>query len=247
MELEGTIAIVTGSTGHLGGAITLALAQNLCDCVCHYNTNEKRAQQLVEQIERLGQKAIAVKADLTKPDQIENLFQKATELGTPQILINSAAAFTRQPLAEITPEKAQQILNLNLIAPILTSQSFAKIINDKFPDTTDTVAKIINIADVGALRPWAKYTLYCSSKAALVAATKSLAKELAPKIGVSAIAPGLVTWPENFNDEQKKRQLKRIPANRIAKPEEIANAVIFLIKNDYIIGHTLNVDGGRVI
>ena len=247
MELEGITVIITGSTGRLGGEIASAAAQNLCNCVCHYNTNETKANQLVDQIKNWGQKAIAVQADLTKPDQIENLFEKATELGTPRILINSAAVFARHPLAAITPENAQQILNLNFLAPILTAQSFAKIINDNFPNTTDTVAKIINLVDVGALRPWANYTLYCSSKAALVAATKSLAKELAPKIGVSAIAPGLVTWPENFTDEQKKLQLKRIPASRIAEPEEIAKAVIFLIKNDYITGQVLNVDGGRVI
>ncbi len=247
MELQGMTAVITGSTGRLGGAITLALAKNLCNCVCHYNTNEQRAVQLAEQINQSGQKAIAVQADLTRPKEIQTLIEKAAELGTPQILINSAGVFTKQPLSEITVEKAEQIFNINLIAPILTSQAFAKIINDKFPDASEARAKIINISDVGGLRPWANYSLYCSSKAALVAVTKSLAKELAPVICVNAVAPGLVTWPDGYNDRQKQRQLCRIPAKRIAAPEEIADAVVFLLKHDYITGQVLNVDGGRAI
>ena len=170
-----------------------------------------------------------------------------TGMGPIRILINSAAVFTRQPLDEITPEKARQTFDMNLTAPILTAQHFARIIKNDVPQTDTPVAKIINIADVGGIRPWAKYTLYCASKAGLISVTKSLAKELAPAICVNAIAPGLATWPENFSEQAKQRQLQRIPMGRIADPEDISNAIVFLLKNDYITGQTLNVDGGRCI
>jgi pteridine reductase len=123
-------------------------------------------------------------------------------------------------------------------------QHFIKIDTeqDKFP-----VAKIINITDIGGVRPWANYVLYCSSKAGLIGATKSLAKELAPDILVNSIAPGIIAWPANFDQAQKKRQINKIPVNRIGKLEELTAALMFLLENDYITGQNLNVDGGRCI
>jgi len=247
MELRGKSAIITGSSGRLGSEIAKALAQAGCNCICHYNQHEQKAEELVKQIQSLGVKALAIEADLTKPEEIEGLFEKASEFGTPQILINSAAVFSRQPLAEVVFDEAQRVLNLNLIVPILTSRAFAKMVNSKFPDAETTVGKIINIADVGGVRPWAGYVLYCSSKAGLIGVTKALAEELAPAICVNSIAPGMVTWPDNFSEKQKQRQIKLIPVGRIAETKDVTDAIIFLLKNDYITGQVLNVDGGRCI
>lgn len=247
MELKGTTAIITGSSGRLGGAIAKALAAAGCNCVCHYNSNKEKAEELVEQIKKLGAKTLAVEADLIEPEQIEGLFEKASELGTPQVLINSAAIFSRQPLAEVTFEEAQKVLDLNLIAPILTSRAFAKVVNAKFSEAGSAIAKIINITDVGGIRPWAGSVLYCSSKAGLIGATRALAKELAPRVCVNSIAPGVVTWPSDFDESEKKRQLSFIPVRRIAELSEINEAIVFLLKNDYITGQVLNVDGGRCI
>ena len=247
MELKNTVAVITGSTGKLGSEIALAIAKAGCDCICHYNKNKQKAEQLTEQIGHLGQNAIAVSADLTCPDQIKVLFEKASKLGAPQILINSAAVFTRQPLQQVTFENAQKVLSLNLIAPILISKHFAEIIRAKFPEPNSVVGKIINISDTGAIRPWAEYAVYCSSKAGLVGATKALAKELAPAICVNSIAPGIIDWPAQFNEKEKTRQLSLIPANRFARPDEITKAILFLLENDYITGQVLNIAGGRCI
>ena len=247
MELKGTTAVITGSSGRLGCAIAKRLAQAGCNCICHYNRHKEKAEELSEQIRQLGVKALAIQADLTKPEQIDGLFEKAAEFGTPQVLINSAAIFSRQPLAEVSVEEAQKVLSLNLAAAILTSRVFAKLINAEFGETESVIGKIINIADVSGIRPWAEYVLYSSSKAGLIGATKALAKELAPSVCVNAVAPGVVTWPKNFNEEQKQRQIKLIPVGRIAEPKDITEAVIFLLKNDYITGQVLNVDGGRCI
>ncbi len=248
MELRRKSAIITGSSGRLGGAIALALARAGCSCVCHYNSNKQKAEQLVEQIREMGApKALAIEADLSKPRKIEDLFEKAAEIGTAQVLINSAAVFSRQPLAEVTFEEAQRVLNLNLTAAILASRAFAKQITAKFGEAETVVGKIINISDVGGIRPWAEYVLYCSSKAGLNGATKALAKELAPCVCVNSVAVGVVNWPSDFDEEEKKRQLSLIPVRRIAEPNEVTEAIIFLLKNDYITGQVLNVDGGRCI
>lgn len=247
MELKGITAVITGSSGRLGGAIAKALARAGCNCICHYNSNKQKAEKLVEQIKKLGVSALAIVADLGEHEQINGLFERAGEFGVPQVLINSAAVFSRQPLQEVTFGEVQRVLNLNLAAPILTSRAFSERVNAEFGDAGSVVGKIINIADVGGIRPWAEHVLYCSSKAGLIGATKALAKELAPAICVNSVAPGVVVWPDDFDEQEKKRQLSFIPMRRTAEPNEITEAVIFLLRNDYITGQVLNVDGGRCI
>jgi len=247
MEIKGTTAVITGSSGRLGGVIAQGLSESGCNCICHYCKNEQKAQQLVEKIHQKGKKALAVCADLNRPEQIEQLFAKAQQLGTPRILVNSAAVFSRQSLTDITHEQAQKVFNINLTAAILTSQAFAKTIKAEFPDSKLPVAKIINISDIGGIRPWADYVLYCSSKAGLIGATKAMAKELAPAILVNSVAPGIIDLPVKLDETQEKRQLSFIPMKRFGKINEFNAAIIFLIKNDYITGQVLNVDGGRCI
>lgn len=247
MELKGALAIITGSSGQLGGQIAIDLAKAGCDCVCHYRNNKQRADEVVQQIQQAGRRAIAIGADLADVEQVSLLFTNALELGTPTILINSAAIFRREKLEEVTFEDARRILDINLTASIMTSQAFAKIVNAKFGKSEQAVGKIINISAVEGIRPWAKAVVYCSSKAGLIGATKTLARELAPGICVNSVAPGLVTWPEGISEEGKQRILKLIPMGRAARPQDITAAIIFLLKNDYITGQILNVDGGRVI
>ena len=169
------------------------------------------------------------------------------EFGRPQILINGAAVFTRMPLEKITFEQSRKILDLNLTASILTSKAFVRIVKAEFGDTDSVVAKIINIADIAGIRPWAEYCLYSASKAGLIGATKSLAKELAPNICVNSVAPVVVACANDLDSQQEKRQLSFIPLARFAEKKEIAAAVIFLLENDYITGQTITVDGGRGI
>jgi len=247
MELKGKIAIITGSSGQLGSRIAIDLAKAGCDCVCHYHSNKQRADEVVQQIRQIGQKAIAVCADLTDGKQIESLFANVLELGTPAILINSASVFKRTKLDEVTFEEARHTFDVNLTAAIMTSQAFTKIIHTKFGKSEQVVGKIINISAVEGIRPWAKAVVYCSSKAGLIGATKALARELAPTIYVNSVAPGLVTWPEGISEEGKQRILRLIPMGKIAKPEDVTAAIIFLLQNDYITGQILNVDGGRAI
>lgn len=247
MEITNQTAVITGASGKLGSAIAIAVAEQGCNCVCHYHRNKTRADQIVEEIKSQGGEALAVRADLTNESEIAALFQAAKKFGIPKILVNSAAIFKRTKVSEVNFENARQTLDTNLIAPILTGKMFAESLKNIEPPDNKPIAKIINLADIGGIRPWANYTMYCASKAGLIAATKSMAKELAPNITVNAIAPGVVIWPEDGDREEYNRQVSMIPMQRTGKPEEIAAAVIFLLKNDYITGQTINVDGGRCI
>jgi len=247
MELKGKTAIITGASGVLGGAITKALAKAGCNCVCHYHTNKEAAEKVLAEIEGIGVKGLIVKGDLRKESDIKELFRKSAELGMPQILVNSASIFKKQGLGEITFENCQEMLGINLTAPILISQMFGIELKKAFENKNSVLGKIINMTDVGGVRPWAEYAVYCCSKAGLIGATKAMAKELSPSICVNSVAVGLASWPGDFGDEEKKRQLSFVPMGRIAEMKEVGAAVVFLLENDYITGQVLNVDGGRCI
>lgn len=245
MKLKGITAVITGSSGLLGQAVSKALAQAGCNCICHYYRNQKKAAELTEQIKKYGVEALAIGADFNDTRQIAKFYEKALEFAPPQILINSAAVFSRQRLEDIKFEQARRILDLNLIAPIMLSKLFAEQIKTKFGGADTVVGKIINISDVGGIRPWAEYAIYCASKAGLIGATKALAKELAPQICVNSIAPGVIERDGEFDGD--RRQLSFIPVGRFGQAKDVTRAVIFLLENDYITGQVMNIDGGRCI
>ena len=247
MELKNKTAIITGSTGKLTKHLALSLARAGCNCLCHFYQNDSEAQSLVEKIRTLQCRAIAVQADLTKDEDIKKLFAAAAEFAPAQILINSAAIFERQPLENVTFENAQKTFALNLTSAIMMCKYFAGKVKENFDPSDAPLAKIINIVDVAAARPWADYVVYSSSKAGLVGATKALAKELAPAICVNAVAPGIVSPDADLEKDEKKRQLAFIPAVKFGTADDVAQAVTFLITNDYITGQTINIDGGRSI
>jgi NAD(P)-dependent dehydrogenase (short-subunit alcohol dehydrogenase family) len=228
MQIKGNTAIITGSSGKLGSRIALALAERGCDCICHYNTNKAGAEDLVSRIEAMGQKAWLVEADLTDETQIPKLFGFPRK---PTILINSAAIFERIPIGEITQEKAEKTFATNTIAPLLVSKAFVKNLTSTL--SVKSPARIINIADVGGQKAWAQYSLYCASKAAMIAMTQSLAKELAPDITVNAVSPGMVDIDSSGKDNAGKK---------LVPPEDVISAIMFLLENDHITGQVITVD-----
>ena len=249
MNVNGKIAIITGSTGVIGMAIAKMMAEKGCHCVCQYYKNKRKANRLLKELAGYNVVVEIVQADLTNPQKIVELFLTAEKIAnktknkSAQILVNSAAVFQKQSLSKVTEKSIEKIYDLNLKAPILISKMFAEKIKPK----KTKQAKIVNITDVAADRAWANYSIYCSSKAALIAASKALAKELAPAITVNCVSPGIVTWGRELTEKQKRQMVEKIPAKRIAMPKEIANAVEFLIENDYVTGQVINVDGGQAV
>lgn len=243
MDMKNKVALVTGGAKRVGRAISLELAEHGANLVINYNSSKKEADEVVELIRNTGRKAIAVKADVSKADEVAELVQVAlNKFERVDILVNNAAIFFKTPFLEITEEDWDLFMNVNLKSAFLCSQKVAKVMLEQGS------GKIINIADAaGGIKGWKSHIPYSVSKAGLIMLTKTMAKALAPNIHVNAVAPGPVLLPEYYSEEEKQRAIESTLLKRLGSPEDIAKAVIFLGKSDYITGETITVDGGNLI
>ena len=229
------LALVTGAAHRLGKVFALALARQGFDIVLHYHQSPDAALQTQAEIESLGRRVTLAQADLTDPAQIYSLISTQS-VQSLSILVNSAAFMPGGNVNALTLENWDTTLDLNLRAPFLLAQECAK--------KMAAGGLIVNITDVGAQKAWSRYPSYTVSKAALESLTRILARAFAPKIRVNAIAPGFVLQSDIVPDEEWQRLIKRIPLQRPARTEELASALEFLWKNEYITGQTIVVDGG---
>lgn len=227
------LALVTGAAHRLGKVFALTLARQGFDVVLHYHQSSDAAVQTQAEIESVGSQVILSQADLTDPSQIQSLIYNLQPLN---VLVSSAAFMPSGNVEALTLENWDTTLDLNLRAPFLLAQECAKKMTDG--------GLIVNITDVGAQKAWSRYPSYTVSKAALESLTKILARALAPRIRVNAIAPGFILQSDIVSDEEWKRLINRIPLKRPARNEELASALEFLIQNEYITGQTIVVDGG---
>ena len=228
-----SLALVTGAAHRLGKVFALTLARYGFDLVLHYHQSLDAARQTKAEVESVGRRVILSQADLTDPTQIQPLVSTLDSL---KVLVNSAAFMPSGNVDSLTMENWDTALDLNLRAPFLLAQECAKKMTDG--------GLIVNITDVGAHKTWSRYPSYTVSKAALESLTKILARALAPKIRVNAIAPGFVLQSDIVSDEEWRRLINRIPLKRPARSEELASALEFLLNNEYITGQTIVVDGG---
>jgi pteridine reductase len=227
------LALVTGAAHRLGKSFALTLARHGYDIVLHYHAAEEEAHQTQAEIESLSRSVILTQADLTQPSEIYSL---ASTLDSLDVLVNSAAFMPPGNVDMLSIENWDTSLDLNLRAPFLLAQECAKKMTNG--------GLIVNITDVGAQKTWSRYPSYTVSKAALESLTRILARALAPKIRVNAIAPGFVLQSDIVPAEEWERLIQRVPLKRPASSEEITSALEFLLKNEYITGQTIVVDGG---
>jgi len=204
----------------------------------HYYRSAVPAAETAALVQNLGQPAVLLQADLRQPAEIERLFSELDKLPYQlAVLVNSAAEMLRIPVMDLTSEDWDAALDLNLRAPLLCSQAAARRMGE-------TGGLIINISDAGTGRTWTGYPAYIVSKAGLEALTRLLARALAPRIRVNAIAPGLILPSEETSLEDWQRLVRRVPMQRAGEPEEVAHTVTFLLHNQYVTGESLAVDGG---
>ena len=242
MEIRKTTALVTGAAKRVGKTIALALANKGVNIALHYHTSETEAHTTAEEIRSLGVKCNLFQADLSDANAVSQMADEALKKTNGiDILINSASIFYKTPLASVKELDWDKFLDTNLKAPFILCQ---KIGNDLFKKNG---GRIINIADWSGFRPYRDYSAYCTSKGGLITLTKALARDLAPKVFANAIAPGPVLLPADFTEEEKEAATRKTLLGRVGTPEDIANAVLFLLDNDYINGTVLTVDGGRSI
>jgi len=244
MRLDGKVAIVTGAGRGIGRAIVLALAREGADVVVN-DVNSRSAEATANEVKAVGRRALPVKADVSVREEVIKVVETAIKaFGKIDILVNNAGIFSSIPLEDITEENWDKMMKINLKSVFLCSQAVMK------PMKRQRSGKIVNIASmagkVGGIVAGADYA---ASKAGVMCLTKSLAKQLAPYgINVNAVAPAWIEtdmmkdWPR----ETKESILKQIPLGRFGKPEEVAEAVVFLVSDGagFITGATIDINGG---
>lgn len=241
MELKGKVALVTGASRGIGRAIAIALAEKGCNIVINYSHDEKNARLTENLCRDNGVKTLLVKADVSKRDEVRRMVEQViNEFGRIDILVNNAGILGEHsnPL-EITDEEWDRVLNVNLKGAFIVTQEVLRYMKK---------GKIVNIASIagkGGISPHVG-AHYSASKGGLIALTFNLARHLAPNILVNAVAPGSVET-EMLASADKEGLKKLTMTGDIAKPEDIAKAVIFLLENDHVTGEVLDVNGGRLM
>lgn len=235
-SLNGKTVLVTGAARRVGKIFALACARAGADVVIHHGHSDEEAARVREEIARLGHRAWVFKADLNDPSAAGSLIPRISESTPLHALVNSAAIFESLSLENTSLEAWEKHLAINLTAPFLLSQAFAR----QAPEG----GRIVNIVDWRALRPAADHFPYTISKAALASMTKSLAVALAPRIIVNGLALGAILPP---SDGKAPLDItKNIPAGRWAEEDEVEQSLLFLLTCPaYITGQIIHLDGGR--
>ena len=232
-------ALVTGAAHRVGYIIALELARQGYAIGLHFHRSEERAVEAQALLEAQGVPVFPLQADLTDPQQVEGLFDRLAGTGHPlRVLVNSAALMASGDVRTLPVEEWDLTLALNLRAPWLCARAAARLMEPHGGGV------IINITDSGAHKAWVGYPAYVVSKAGLEALTRLLARALAPRIRVNAVAPGLILPSADLPPDRWQRLVDRLPLQMAGSPEDVARAVTFFIQNPYVTGQTLAVDGG---
>jgi pteridine reductase len=237
------LALVTGAAHRVGKAFACSLAHQGYAIALHYHSSLEKALVTAEEIRAVGVPVFPIQADLTDDTQIQALFATidsllaapASQLDTFSVLVNSAAVMQRANARTLPIAEFDSLMAVNLRAPFLLAQRAFQRMKSGL---------IVNISDVAAHKVWSSYPAYTVSKAGLESLTKILAVSFAPRVRVNAIAPGLVMPNEGFPVEDWERLVTRLPIKRAAFLDEITGALDFMLKNEYITGQTITVDGG---
>jgi 3-oxoacyl-[acyl-carrier protein] reductase len=250
LDLTGRTALVTGASSGIGAATATTLAELGARVALSYHHNQRGAEDTRDRILAAGGKAVAIAADVRRPDDIKTLVARTvSELGPVDILVNNAGSLVaRYGILEITPEALQDVVTLNFNSAVLASQAVTASMIER---RRGVIINVVSIAGHTGGGPGA--SIYASSKAALTSFTKALAKELAQKnIRVNAVSPGVIDTPfhEVFSTpEMIQNFVKMIPLGRLGTAQECANVIAFLASDaaSYVIGETIEVNGGQLV
>ena len=242
MTAERPVVLITGAAKRVGAQIARTLHGAGYDVALHYRHSHAEMDALIGELEAARRDStFKVQAELADVDALGGIVEKCTSrFGRLDALVNNASAFFPTPVGEATAKQWDELFASNARAPFFMSQAAAPVLKA-------AQGCIINIVDIYAERALAKHPIYTMAKAALAAMTRSLARELAPDVRVNGVAPGAILWPDNgatYTDQGEL--LARTPLKRTGTPEEIAKAVLFLIRDaTFTTGEILKIDGGR--
>ncbi|MCP4249450.1 MAG: SDR family oxidoreductase [bacterium] len=240
MEVDGARILVTGAARRVGRAIAWCLAQAGADIAIHYRDSKDEAAALGEQITAAGGTSCLIRGDLADRDGPQQIIAATADaLGGLDVLVNNAAVFSAMTLGGFDADDWDRTLQVNLTAVAALCQHARPLLE------ANAGGSIVNLCDIAADRPWPGYLAYCVSKAGLVCLTQALARELAPKVRVNGVSPGIAAFPDDYDASRRGKLIAKVPLGRAGTPEDVAEAVQFLVSNDYITGQIIRLDGGR--
>ena len=239
--LDNKVVLITGAAHRIGAMTARSLHAKGMNLILHYRSSDEAAKALRDELlSHRPDSVILIKVDLHETRKLHKLAKAAAEhWGRLDVLINNASSFYSTEIGHVTEAQWDDLIGSNLKAPFFLSQAAA-------PYLKAHNGCIVNIVDIHAERPLKAFPVYSMAKAGLVMMTKSLACELGPEVRVNAVAPGAILWPEQLDDESKEKIVSRTFLKRKGEPSDIANAILYLIKDaGYMTGQILSVDGGR--
>ena len=245
--LKGKCAVITGASRGIGKCIATKFAKEGANVVINYRNNEEEALKVKKELEDLGSQVLVVKADVSELEQAENLIKEAKkEFGRVDILVNNAGITKDNLIIRMKEEDFDRVIDINLKGVFNCTKAVTK------PMMKKKYGRIINMTSVVGIMGNAGQTNYCASKAGVIGFTKASARELASRnININAVAPGFIEtdMTKVLSDDVKESTLANIPKKSYGKPEDVANAVAFLVSDmsSYITGQVINVDGGMVM
>jgi pteridine reductase len=236
-DLRGKSALVTGAAKRIGAAISRALAREGVNVVVHYSGSSDAAERLRDEIAALGVRSWLIQADFEEPQGYETLIERSiATAGGLDILVNNAAIFPLDSLATVTFEDLVRNMQVNAWAPFVLSRDFARVVGR---------GKIVNLVDSRTHDFDWTHVAYILSKHVLDVLTRVTALKYAPDITVNGVAPGLILPPPGKDESYLDRLTDTVPLKRHGSPQDIAEAVLYLLKSDFVTGETIAVDGGR--
>jgi NAD(P)-dependent dehydrogenase (short-subunit alcohol dehydrogenase family) len=241
MQMDGRVALVTGGAHRVGRALVLALARAGADIALHYHHSTEAAERTAGEVAALGRRVELFPADLADAGEAASLAGRVVDvLGRLDLLVNNAALFESAPFAEVSAGDWDRVMAVNTRAPFLLLQATA-------PHLAASNGLAVNIADVSGLRPWPAFPHHSVSKAALIHLTRVAARALAPDVRVACIVPGTVLPPEDYTEEQLEESAARTVLGRNGSPQDVVEALFFLVRSEFTTGSVLVVDGGRML
>ncbi|HEY3518918.1 MAG TPA: pteridine reductase [Gammaproteobacteria bacterium] len=245
VSLDGRCALVTGAAKRIGAVIARTLHAAGANVAIHYNRSAAEADELAAELNRSrARSAFTVGADLLDIPAVERMAAQVLERtgNRLDVLVNNASNFYPTPIGTITLEQWDDLFGSNLKAPLFLSQALV-------PALRAARGVIVNIVDVHSQRPLRDHPVYGPAKAGLAMLTRSLAKDLGPDIRVNGVSPGAILWPdEGMSDALRAAIIKQTALKRAGTPEDIAAAVLFLVRDaPYVTGQIIAVDGGRSV
>jgi pteridine reductase len=235
------VALITGGAIRVGRAITLGLAEAGYDVVVNYHTSASEALKVTREVEKLGRAAEVAPGDVSDADDVARIAGLVRDrFGRLDLLVNNASLFPQTPFLDIEEGEWDRVMAVNLKGPFLMVKATADLL-------TESGGRVINLVDLSAFQPWVDHPHHAVSKAGLLHLTRIMARALAPRVRVNAIAPGAVLLPESYDEKARKRSAERAALGTLGSPDDVVRTVLFLERSPFITGEVIVVDGGSLL